>query len=89
MKEPTLPLLYRVRHLDAPPAPDAPWAVTVQSGEDDREPRILAYARAEHVAQRICVALRQSDGLARDGNARAAAAFAEEITAARSSSDEE
>jgi hypothetical protein len=89
MPEPTSPLLYRVRHLDAAPAPDAPWAVMVQTGEDDPEPRILAYARAEHIAKRLCVALRQSDRLARDDNARAATAYAEEISTARSFSDDE
>ena len=89
MPEPTSPLLYRVRRLEAPPAPDAPWAVTVQSGEDDPEPRVLAYALAEHIAKRLCVALRQSDRLARDDNARAAAAYAEEISAERSPSEDE
>lgn len=82
-------LLYRARHVGAPSPADARWAVTVQTGEDDPEPRVLAYARAEHIAQRICLALRQSDRLARDHNSRAAAAYAEEITGVRSSSDDE
>jgi hypothetical protein len=89
MPELTTPLLYRVRLLEAPPAPDAPWAVTVQSGEDDPAPRLLAYARAEHIAKRLCVALRQSDRLVREDNARAAAAYAEEISAERRPSEHE
>ncbi len=89
MPEQTSPLLYRVRHLEAPPAADAPWAVTVQSGEDDPEPRVLAYARAEHIAKRLCVALRQSDRLARDDNARAATAYAQEISTERSLSEDD
>ena len=85
----TTSLLYRVRHVGAPSPPDAPWAVTVQTGEDDPEPRIVAYARAEHIAERICLALRQSDRLARDDNTRAASAYAGEISAVRSSSEDE
>jgi hypothetical protein len=88
MSTPARPLLYRVRHLDAPPAEDAPWAVTVQSNADDPSPRILAYARAENVARRICLALRQSDRLARRDNAEAATAYVAEITDTRSSADD-
>jgi hypothetical protein len=53
------PTLYR--HHDAgaaAPSDDARWAITVQSGEDDPHPRILAYARAEHIAKRMCMAMR-------------------------------
>ena len=71
-----IPIVYRVRLLDPPPAPDAPWGVTVQWGEDDIAPRVLAYARAAHTAERICRALRQSDRIALRDNARAASSFA-------------
>ena len=70
------PLLYRVRLLEPAPTPSAPWAITVQCGEDDPAPRVLAYARAAHIAERICRALRQSDRIAAVDNATAAAAFA-------------
>lgn len=71
-----LPLLYRLRLVDPPPAPGAPWAITVQCGEDDPAPRVLAYAHAAYVAERICRALRRSDDLSLRDNAQAAATFA-------------
>jgi len=90
MTEPTRPLLYRVRRVEGPATVRAPWAITVQCvGEDDSEARILAYARAEHIAERICLALRQSDRLAREDNARAASAYATEISDAWGSLDDE
>ena len=81
-------LLYRFSRLDPAPNPDAPWAITVQFGDDDPAPRTLAYARSEQVAQRICLALRQSNRTAREDNANAAATYVEEATDARSSADD-
>ena len=80
---------YRIRHLDTSPLPEASWAVTVQYGEHEPAPRVLVYAATERVAMRVALALRQSDRLAREDNARAAAAYAEEISSARSSSGRE
>jgi len=93
MARTTTPILYR--HHDASaaaPSADARWAVTVQSGEDDPHPRILAYARAaqtvpahelEHVAQSICLALRVLDRTTLEGIPTAAAAYVAEKQAAR------
>jgi hypothetical protein len=88
MSPPTTPLLYRVRHVEEAPAPEAPWAITVQSGANDPAPRVLAYARAEHIAQRICLALRQSDRIAREDNATTATAYSGEATDARITTDD-
>jgi hypothetical protein len=81
-------LLYRVTHVDEAPAPEAPWVITVQSGADDPAPRVLAYASAEHIAQRICLALRQSDRIAREDNATTAAAYSKEATDVRITTDD-
>jgi hypothetical protein len=78
------PTLYR--HHDAgaaAPSDDARWAITVQSGEDDPHPRVLAYARAEHVAGNICLALRVLDRTTLEGIPPAAAAYVAEKQSAR------
>lgn len=81
-------LVYSVQFADPAPAPDAPWAITVSSGEEDPSPRVLAYARAEHIAQRICLALRQSDRLAREDNAATAATFVDPTARAGALADD-
>lgn len=55
-------------------SPSARWAVTVQSGDNDPAPRVLAYACAEHIAKQICLALRQSHDIALGSTRRAAEA---------------
>lgn len=42
--------LYRYHDAGGDAPPDARWAITVQSGDDDPAPRILAYARAGRIA---------------------------------------
>jgi hypothetical protein len=82
------PTLYR--HHDAgaaAPSDDARWAITVQCGEDDPRPRILAYARAEHVAERICLALRVLLRTSLEEMPAAATAYVAEEQAARAEPD--
>ena len=43
------------------PSPAARWAVRVQSGDDDPQPRVLAYAVSELCAKRLVLALKRSD----------------------------
>lgn len=81
-------LVYSVQFANQAPAPDAPWAITVSSGEGDPSPRVLAYARAEHIAERICLALRQSDRIAREDNAAAAATYVDQVTRVRAPADD-
>jgi hypothetical protein len=45
---------------EAAPSPSARWAVRVQTGEADPEPRILAYAVSELVAKNLVLALKRS-----------------------------
>jgi hypothetical protein len=74
------------RHHDAgaaAPSDDARWVITVQSGQDDPHPRILAYARAEHVAENICLALRVLDRTTLEGIPAAAVAYVAEKRAGR------
>ena len=51
------------------------WAVEVRLGADDPTPQVLAYAVAEHLAHRICLALRQSNRLAQQATRAAANAY--------------
>lgn len=45
---------------DEAPSPGARWAVRVQTGANDPEPRVLAYAVSELVAKNLVLALRRS-----------------------------
>lgn len=45
---------------DEAPSPGAHWAVRVQTGPDDPEPRVLAYAVSELVAKNLVLALKRS-----------------------------
>ncbi len=63
------PLAVLYSYADAGPAapsPAARWAVRVQSGEDDPEPTVLAYAVSELVAKNLVLALRRSQRISRD-----------------------
>jgi hypothetical protein len=70
-----LPILYSyVDTGDGSPNPDARWAVRVQTGEDDPEPTVLAYARSEIIAKRLVLALKRSYGITQE-HARDSARF--------------
>jgi hypothetical protein len=61
------PILYSyVDTGDGSASPDAQWAVRVQTGEDDPEPTVLAYARSEIIAKRLVLALKRSYGITQD-----------------------
>jgi hypothetical protein len=81
--------LYRHHRAASTPPATAQWAITVQVDDDDPDPRILAYATAEHIANRICLALRQADRIARESNARSAATYADGSEAAPPESGDE
>jgi hypothetical protein len=69
------PILYRyVDTGDGSASPDARWAVRVQTGEDDPEPTVLAYARSETIAKRLVLALKRSYGITQE-HARESARF--------------
>ena len=68
-------ILYAFHEAAGAP-PSARWAVTVQAGEGDPAPRVLAYACAEHIARQICLALHQSPEIALGSTRRAAEVFA-------------
>ena len=51
---------------DAAPSPGARWAVRVQTGADDPEPRVLAYAVSELVAKNLVLALKRSRRISLD-----------------------
>jgi ABC-type nitrate/sulfonate/bicarbonate transport system substrate-binding protein len=70
-----LPILYSYVDIgDGSPNPDARWAVRVQSGEDDPEPTVVAYARSETIAKRLVLALKRSYGITQE-HARESARF--------------
>ena len=61
------PVLYSYADAGpAAPSPAARWAVRVQTGEDDPEPTVLAYAVSELVAKNLVLALRRSQRISRD-----------------------
>jgi hypothetical protein len=61
------PILYSYADIgDASPNPDARWAVRVQTGEDDPEPTVIAYARSEIIAKRLVLALARSYGITQE-----------------------
>jgi ABC-type nitrate/sulfonate/bicarbonate transport system substrate-binding protein len=69
------PILYSYVDIgDGSASPDARWAVRVQSGEDDPEPTVLAYARCEIIAKRLVLALKRSYGITQE-HARESARF--------------
>jgi ABC-type nitrate/sulfonate/bicarbonate transport system substrate-binding protein len=70
-----LPILYSYVDIgDGSPNPDARWAIRVQTGEDDPEPTVLAYARSETIAKRLVLALKRSYGITQE-HARESARF--------------
>ena len=70
-----LPILYSYVDIgDGSPNPDARWAIRVQTGEDDPEPTVVAYARSETIAKRLVLALKRSYGITQE-HARESARF--------------
>ena len=69
------PILYSYGDIgDGSASPDVRWAVRVQSGEDDPEPTVLAYARSETIAKRLVLARKRSYGITQE-HARDSARF--------------
>ncbi len=70
-----IPILYSYVDIgEGSPNPDARWAIRVQSGEDDPEPTVVAYARSETIAKRLVLALKRSYGITQE-HARDSARF--------------